>query len=241
MDGAKRKKKRWPIIVIILVVIVIIAVAAGSGDEPNNDIAGTPSTSTPTTKPSEKPQTPATIEYTAELASGNYTAGIDFPAGKYDITAVSGTGNVISSNMFSGGINAMMGIGNPELYELEYQNIKLDEGVVLSVSGGVVISIYCDKASGEPLNKREQPNTETISLGNGNFVAGEDFPAGVYDIVATSGGGNVYSDNMFDGGLNAMMGTSNPDFYESQYKNIELPEGVTLTIDGVKIDLVPSK
>ena len=35
--------------------------------------------------------------------------GIDFPAGKYDIVAVSGGGNVSSSNAFDGGINAVMG------------------------------------------------------------------------------------------------------------------------------------
>ena len=28
--------------------------------------------------------------------------------------------------------------------------------------------------------------------------------------------------------------------YEPEYKNIDLPEGTTLTIDGVQVQLVPS-
>jgi hypothetical protein len=129
--------------------------------------------------------------------------------------------------MFDGGLNAMMG-EDADLYEQQYSNINLPEGTVLRVSGGVIIKITCDAASGAPLTARTQPNTETVSLSNGNFVAGEDFPAGVYDIVATSGGGNVSSDNMFEGGLNAIMGTDSDPMYEKTYKNIE------------DIDLVPS-
>lgn len=78
-----------------------------------------------------------------------------------------------------------------------------------------------------------------VKLGNGNFVAGEDFDAGTYDIVAISGGGNVSSSNMFNGGLNAVMGVEDNEFYEKEYKNIKLPAGTTLKVSGVKIELIP--
>ena len=92
------------------------------------------------------------------------------------------------------------------------------------------------------------PTPSTISFeqefSSGNYTAGIDFPAGVYNIVAVSGAGNVSSDNMFNGGLNAMMGTEEEnqimDMYEQEYKNIDLPDGTTLTISGVQIQLVPS-
>ena len=172
---------------------------------------------------------------------------MDFPAGKYDIVAVSGGGNVSSSNAFSGGINAVMGTEEQnevaDMYEQEYKNIDLPEGVVLSISG-VTVRLTCDDASGAPLTPRNQEITETVDLGNGNFVAGEDFPAGVYNIVAVSGGGNVSSSNLYDGGINAILGTEDQnelmDMYEQEYKNIDLPEGTTLTIDGVQVQLVPS-
>ena len=198
---------------------------------------------------SETPEIPESISYEIEFGSGNYTAGIDFPEGKYDIVAISGSGNVSSSNSFSGGINAMMGTEDAnefaDLYEQEYKNIELPNGEVLSVSGGVTIKISSDEASGKALAPRNQSITETITLGNGNFVSGEDFPAGIYDLIAISGGGNVSSDNIFDGGINAIMGTEDQNtfgnLYEPQYKNVELPEGVTLKIDGVELQLVPSK
>lgn len=206
-----------------------------------------------TAAPSSDAQAPASssepesIAFDQEFSSGNYTAGVDFPAGKYDIVAVSGGGNVSSSNAFSGGINAVMGTEEQnevaDMCEQEYKNIDLPEGVVLSISG-VTVRLTCDDASGAPLTPRNQEITETVDLGNGNFVAGEDFPAGVYNIVAVSGGGNVSSSNLYDGGINAILGTEDQnelmDMYEQEYKNIDLPEGTTLTIDGVQVQLIPS-
>lgn len=239
--------KRWWFLLIAVIAAVGLLTACADDDEAidvlpkstppftmNSEPTPTP---TPTPEPTPESTPIPTIEFTAVLTNGNYTVGIDIPAGKYDITALSGLGSVMSSDLFaSGGINARMGVGS-EYYSEEYQNVELTEGIFLRVSGGVVISIYCDKASGEPLKKRIQPNTETISLGSGNFIAGEDFPAGVYDIVATSGYGLVSSDDSLDGGILAYMGNED----EEEYKNIVLSEGVTLKIDSVKLDLIPSK
>lgn len=80
-------------------------------------------------------------------------------------------------------------------------------------------------------------NSTRKLLENGNFVAGEDFPAGTYDIEAVSGFGNVYSDNLF-GGINAIMGVPSEDpsgIAEKKYSNISLPEGTTLTVRDVKV------
>lgn len=94
--------------------------------------------------------------------------------------------------------------------------------------------LYAELSSGTS----ETGSTSTRKmLENGNFVAGKDFPAGTYDIEAVSGKGNVYSDN-FIGGINAIMGVPSEDPYgyaEKKYSNISLPEGTTLTVDGVKI------
>lgn len=88
--------------------------------------------------------------------------------------------------------------------------------------------------------KQAELEAKTVTLGNGNFEAGVDFEAGSYDIIAISGGGNVISSNMFDGGINAVMGVDQSfDFYEKEYKNIKLPQGTTLKVDGVEIKLVP--
>jgi hypothetical protein len=264
MDAKKPRRplyKRWWFWVsAIILLIIIIAAAAGGcrnqengpdGSEPAPPAAGQ---SAAMTEPSPSPSpTVSTASADIQLTSGNYTAGTDFPPGTYDIVAVAGSGNVSSSNVYSGGINAVMGteeeneaIGS-DMYQQEYSNINLSEGVVLSVSGGVTIRITSDKADPAPLRPRQQSITETVTLGNGNFTAGKDFPAGTYDIVTVSGSGNVSSDNVFSGGINAVMGTKEANaaigsnLYEQSYKNIELPDKTTLSIDAVKIQLIPSK
>ena len=239
------KRKRTLALLLSLALSVSLCACTVTSSEEGG---GRSSVETGSPAPVETPApTPSTISFEQEFSSGNYTAGIDFPAGKYDIVAVSGGGNVSSSNAFDGGINAVMGTEDKnelmDMYEQEYSNIDLPDGTTLSISG-VTVRLTCDAASGAPLTPRNPVISETVYLGNGNFVAGEDFPAGVYNIVAVSGAGNVSSDNMFNGGLNAMMGTEEEnqimDMYEQEYKNIDLPDGTTLTISGVQIQLVPS-
>lgn len=92
---------------------------------------------------------------------------------------------------------------------------------------------------------------KTIQLSSGNYEAGVDFEAGTYNIVAIDGSGNVYSSNMYSGGLNAVMASEAKiaelsqlgmgDLYKTEYKNIKLKQGTTLTTDGVTIKLIPSK
>lgn len=83
---------------------------------------------TPTITPTSTPKEPF------ELSNGNYVAGSDFPEGKYDFVAVKGNGNVSSSNIMSGGINAIMGVGSNEMYQKEYKNIKLPKGTELKIT-----------------------------------------------------------------------------------------------------------
>ena len=90
----------------------------------------------------------------------------------------------------------------------------------------------------EPEETEAPAEPKEYTFGSGNYYAGKDFEAGVYDITAIEGqSGNVISDNMFSGGINAIMGTDK-EFAEQEYKNIELPDGTKLTISGgIKIKL----
>lgn len=224
-----KKILKWAGIAIIALIVIGMLV-------PSEDTANDP---TPAV---------ATISYEAELTNGHFKAGIDFPAGKYDIEAIKGGGNVSSDNMFSGGINAVMGTeeadSNMNIYEQKYSNIDLPKGTVLSVDK-VTIKITSDKASGESLTERKEYPDEKLTLSNGNFTAGDDFPTGTYNIVAVKGGGNVSSDNLLEGGINAIIGTESANtglgIYEQKYFNIKLETGSILSIDGVTIDLIPVK
>ena len=52
---------------------------------------------------SEDPAEPATEHFEVDLSAGNYVSGVDIPAGTYNLTATGGSGNVSSTNMYSGG------------------------------------------------------------------------------------------------------------------------------------------
>ncbi len=171
----------------------------------------------------------------------NYTGGIDIPIGTYNVTAISGTGNVSSTNMYDGGINAMMGIDDGSgLYEASFNNLAIDEDVVLTVSGGVTIQLDSDAAKTQNMTSRTPEGAE-CNLTSGNYTAGVDFEPGVYNITVVSGNGNVSSSNIYDGGINAVMGVDDSyGLYEKEYKNIELPQDTTLSISGVEVKLTPS-
>jgi hypothetical protein len=194
----------------------------------------------------EEKYKPIVVDLT--LGGGHYVVGVDIPAGVYDITAVSGGGNVNSTNSFRGGINAIMGVAEKnsdgsDLYQQTYKNISLPDGETLTISR-VVVNLHCSEASGAPLQPRNQVGLKEVELGNGHFVAGKDFPAGVYDIVAVSGRGNVSSDNAYDGGLNEIMGVAekdDDDWCVQEYLHVLLEEGVTINISRVSIKLIPSK
>lgn len=82
--------------------------------------------------------------------------------------------------------------------------------------------------------------TMTITLSNGKYTAGKDFPAGTYTIEAISGHGKVSSSNIHNGGLNEVMASngSGNSGAVSSYKNVELPNGTTLTVGNVTIKLI---
>ena len=119
-------------------------------------------------------------------------------------------------------------------------DMKEEEQLALKAEAEKAEKERVEKEEAERLAKEQaELEAKTIKLSNGNYVAGSDFEAGTYDIVAVSGNGNVSSSNMFSGGINAVMGTRNSDFYEKEYKNIKLPYGTELTVDGVTINLIP--
>ena len=65
------------------------------------------------------------------------------PVGKCNLTAVSGNGNINSSNLLNGGVNEMFGVddGN-DLYESSFNGLKMKENVVFHKLGLVPQSSY---------------------------------------------------------------------------------------------------
>jgi hypothetical protein len=198
-------------------------------------------TDTVTAQENTEISTDETGHYEVDLGAGNYTAGIDLPSGSYNLSAVSGSGNVSSSNMYSGGLNEIMGTDTSDGMTVNtFNSLQMDDGVVLSIGSTAVIHLTSEDAMINNVTGRAADEASAVDLGAGNYTAGIDFPAGTYTITATGGSGNVSSDNMFDGGLNEIMSVdTNDGFSISQFSHASFPDGTVLTISGTSVHMVP--
>ena len=141
------------------------------------------------------------------------------------------------------GVNSEMIVLNDKLEEAKpFFEMSKEEQLKLEADAKAAEEKrIADEKKKEEQKKKEELEAKTKTFSNGNYVSGEDFEPGNYDIIAIKGGGNVSSSNVFSGGINAIMGIANDGFYEKEYKNIKLPEGVELKIDGVTVKLVPKQ
>jgi hypothetical protein len=243
--------KRWWFWVIVA---VLLAVFASMFDEPRETKETTVSqtstrvqTETPpaeTSRPEEQPAAaqPQNIETTYVLKSGNYVAGEDIPVGTCNVMAVSGQGNLMSSNMFDGGVNEMFGLDDGSgFYTGTFNGLKLPAGTELTVTSGLVIQLDFSEIE-KGYTGRSYDEANTITLSSGNYTAGTDFAAGIYKIVAVSGQGNLMSSNMFEGGVNEMFGVDDGSgWYNSEFVNAIFQSGVTLSITGgLTVQMIPA-
>ena len=175
------------------------------------------------------------------LKDGYYYAGIDIPAGKFDAKAISGTGNLYSSNLYNGGVNEMFGIDDGTgLYIDSFNGINLPVGEYLELSGGMVIEISYSTIDREA-SGRKYSEEKAFTLSSGNYTSGEAFTPGIYKIVAVSGNGNLSSSNLYDGGVNEMFGIDDgTGWYIDEFINVSLPEGETLEISGITVKMIPA-
>lgn len=58
-----------------------------------------------------------------DLTAGIYTAGVDFPVGKYRLTAKENYGDVITSSNVKNGINQTLGVGHSNIASV-FNNIR---------------------------------------------------------------------------------------------------------------------
>ncbi len=171
------------------------------------------------------------IENTYTLSTGFYTAGIDIPAGKCNVTAVSGSGNILSSD--DDGINEIFGTERGDVSS--FKGLKLPKNVTLSISGRLTVKLVYKSIDGG-LSGRTYNMAGATKISTGNYEVGADFKAGIYNIVAVSGSGNIYS---LDGEVNEIFGFEDEDVRE--IRNVNFPKGAELSIEGdLTAKLIPA-
>ena len=80
------------------------------------------------------------------LTAGIYTVGIDFPQGKYTLTAKEKYGDVITSNNVKNGINRTLGVGYKDIAS-EFNNLILENGDTLTIDGELVLKLYSQRVN----------------------------------------------------------------------------------------------
>lgn len=251
--------KKWWFWVIIAVLIIGVGANLGESKENSNNDKPSTSQSSDASKDENNAQkdeakqeeskkeepkedlSAVAKEYT--LTAGNYTAGVDIPSGVCDVVAVSGTGNLISSNVYNGGVNEMFGIDDGTgMYNASFNGLKLPKNTTIYTNGDLVIKLTFKEVTSN-FKGRTYDENAAVQLSAGNYVAGTDFPAGAYKIVAVSGTGNISSSNLYQGGVNEVFGIDDGyGFYNNQFLNVELPKDTEFSVSGsVVVKLIPAK
>ncbi|SHN05537.1 hypothetical protein SAMN02746066_04637 [Anaerosporobacter mobilis DSM 15930] len=172
------------------------------------------------------------------MTAGNYICGIDFPPGQYDIQATKGQGNVFATN----GLNEIMAKENDDFAIDTYNGSTFALGDILSITSTLKITFGSNAAEIENYTGREKTKN-TFKLETGNYLVGTDLPSGTYNIVCTSGSGNIYSDsstftlNETMSAENANSMSSYDDLYIKKYNNAILEDGTILSLSGIDVKL----
>lgn len=204
--------------------------------------------------------------FATTLTAGHYTVGIDIPVGTYSFFSKAGSGNLYSSDLSLNEIfTAEDSVAGKTLKEYgienfgteEINNIYLNDGTIVTVTGTQQISAGCDDGLTSAMISRNQDGPEETELGYGLYAAGDDFPAGTYNVIWLEGNGNIQTDPFdMDTGINEIMGDVSIDngsefskvvndlnelLYIKEFKNLHFEENDILNINDIKIKLIPSK
>lgn len=183
-----------------------------------------------------------------EIAAGMYMVGADLPEGEYEVVMSEGSTFEVfdaSHNLFA-----------HESFSYEKQKltgVKLFRGAILCVDGMNAVRFMTENGQVQEMTGRvENPNQITQEI-SGEAVAGKDFPAGTYDILAQGEKSGIfrYEIPIDDGerdsysySFSVLMeknATQEYPDYCSVYKNVVLPEGSVISTDSFTVILESSQ
>ena len=234
------KKKVFAVMLAAAMVLSLAACGGGDSEKKDDKKAKSESTEKEDTAKDEESEEPAQQEavtgpFETELEPGAYFVGLHIPEGVYNITVVSGLGSMLTKS----GINSAMGSGSAVKYADSYDNATLANGDILTLTQTLKVKITTQEAYFSSMTSYENRAKEEKELSPGDYVIGQDVPAGIYDMSIVSGTANAKLD---DYSFTAML-TDNAALAESSsttFKNLELLEGRTLQISSGTVKLTPA-
>ncbi|TLQ04946.1 hypothetical protein FEZ51_03270 [Pediococcus stilesii] len=157
------------------------------------------------------------------VGPGTYTVGKQINPGRYVITSLSGSGNLIGEKKAD--INIILGTEvDDDLGQVTSYTSSLKKGAKIKIDG-------IEQVNFKPVTKR----LKSTKFGAGDWVVGKDIKAGRYKISALEGNGNI-SDN--DGDINEILGTeSDEDLGQVTHITTDLTEKQVISTNLQQIQL----
>ena len=162
------------------------------------------------------------------LTAGRYTVGMDIPEGRYRIVAKKNSGNIYNKYYTF----------DEDLDAEDDDGIKIHKrliiGDILFITDALVVELSSKKAN-LLQNIIRYPIGKEITLKAGNYICGDDFKSGVYDIKRIKNRGVVSFDDSgeaFGSEDNELKEIKNCLFKNNDYLGIS---------GGLIIKLIPSK
>ena len=163
------------------------------------------------------------------LTAGIYTVGIDFPAGKYILTAKENYGDVFTSDNVKNGINQTLGVGDKNIAS-EFNNLILEIGDTLTIDGELVLKLYSQRVN-LVVVPREVMGQEL------NLIAG------TYDIELIKNYGYITireKKNVSNIKFRKYLGENIGELKDFKNCSIEIEEKLEIS-GGLEVKLTPSK
>lgn len=178
------------------------------------------------------------------LGSGEYVVGVQIPEGIYTLEIDSGS-DTFNLSDYENSIYLWRQFALEDTDEdtvTSLEDVRLYNGAVVRLDGGKMQ--FTTDCAQELENGEDNPLTDEVTLtGQNALVAGVDFPAGVYDVETTDDWAYL------DFEVPVADGEEYADYYISSvylereydediaFKNLVIPEGVKVTLDGSGEDL----
>ena len=185
------------------------------------------------------------VSYSQQFAQGDYVVGVHIPEGTY---VMEGQGDNYISLSVDDSENGIYLYESVDDEMVSVDDIRLYTGAVVSISGDGYLTMSTDNAqTGETTGGQPNPLTESVRISGGQtLTAGEDFPAGVYDISAVIGYGSPEI-TICDQDGNELQSLypwlTDSSETESMYRNVVLPQGAVFANmdEELELELIPSE
>ncbi len=122
--------------------------------------------------------------YLETLVAGYYEVGVHIPEGQYTITCEAPGSLKIKDD--ENGISIYEYFWDENIGDT-FEEVNLYNGTIVKLDNEVRLIFESTNANYEKVEYIENPNTEDYYLTTGAYVAGVDFPAGVYDFIMPEG------------------------------------------------------